>query len=98
MGGGGREHALAWKLAQSPLCDTLFCAPGNAGIAGEARVTTVPALDVTDHDEASCPILLESCKRQQPVLNPAFQYKSAPWTTVPMVNARNLLHNEMWLA
>lgn len=31
LGGGGREHALAWKLAQSPTCDTLFVAPGNAG-------------------------------------------------------------------
>lgn len=33
LGGGGREHALAWKIAQSPLCDRLVCAPGNAGIA-----------------------------------------------------------------
>ena len=33
IGSGGREHALAWKIAQSPLVDTLFCAPGNAGIA-----------------------------------------------------------------
>jgi len=33
LGGGGREHALAWKIAQSPLCERLFCAPGNAGIA-----------------------------------------------------------------
>ncbi len=33
VGGGGREHALAWKLAQSPLCDHLFVAPGNPGTA-----------------------------------------------------------------
>ncbi|MGM0584539.1 MAG: phosphoribosylamine--glycine ligase [Pseudomonadota bacterium] len=33
LGGGGREHALAWKIAQSPLCEQLTCAPGNAGIA-----------------------------------------------------------------
>jgi phosphoribosylamine--glycine ligase len=46
LGGGGREHALAWKLAQSPLCTGLFAAPGNPGIAEEA---TLVDLDVTDH-------------------------------------------------
>src|SRR5438105_482426 len=35
IGGGGREHALVWKLAQSPHIDQMWCAPGNAGIAGE---------------------------------------------------------------
>ncbi len=34
VGGGGREHALAWKLRQSPRVDAIFCAPGNAGTAG----------------------------------------------------------------
>jgi phosphoribosylamine---glycine ligase len=48
IGSGGREHALAWKLAQSPLCDTLYAAPGNPGIAEEA---TIVALDVSDHGE-----------------------------------------------
>ncbi|MEM9933784.1 MAG: phosphoribosylamine--glycine ligase, partial [Bacteroidota bacterium] len=33
IGGGGREHALAWKMAQSPLCDQLYIAPGNPGTA-----------------------------------------------------------------
>src|SRR3977135_316571 len=37
LGSGGREHALAWKIAASPLADRLFCAPGNAGIAQEAE-------------------------------------------------------------
>jgi phosphoribosylamine---glycine ligase len=46
LGAGGREHALAWKLAASPLCDRLYCAPGNAGIAREAEVV---ALDPADH-------------------------------------------------
>lgn|SRR4051812_9097524 len=46
IGSGGREHALAWKLAASPLLTKLWCAPGNAGIAQEAEC--VP-LDVADH-------------------------------------------------
>src|SRR5262245_22473262 len=46
LGSGGREHALAWKIAASPLTDSLWCAPGNAGIAREAQC--VP-LDITDH-------------------------------------------------
>ena len=46
IGSGGREHALAWKMAASPLTDKLYCAPGNAGIAKEAECV---ALDVTDH-------------------------------------------------
>ncbi|HWM46556.1 MAG TPA: phosphoribosylamine--glycine ligase [Xanthobacteraceae bacterium] len=46
LGSGGREHALAWKIAASPLVERLFCAPGNAGIAREADCV---ALDVTDH-------------------------------------------------
>ena len=46
LGGGGREHALAWKLAASPLTDRLVCAPGNAGIAREAECV---ALDLADH-------------------------------------------------
>jgi phosphoribosylamine--glycine ligase len=46
LGSGGREHALAWKLAQSPACTRLYAAPGNPGIAEEAECV---ALDVTDH-------------------------------------------------
>ena len=37
IGSGGREHALAWKMAASPLTDKLYCAPGNAGIAHRSR-------------------------------------------------------------
>jgi phosphoribosylamine--glycine ligase len=46
LGSGGREHALAWKMAASTLTDKLYCAPGNAGIAREAECV---ALDVADH-------------------------------------------------
>lgn len=47
IGGGGREHALAWALSASPLLGTLYCAPGNAGIADVAQCTP---LNVDDHD------------------------------------------------
>ena len=47
LGSGGREHALAWKIAASPLVTKLWCAPGNAGIAREAEC--VP-LDIADHE------------------------------------------------
>ena len=46
IGSGGREHALAWKLAQSPNCDTLFATPGNPGIAEEAELID---LNISDH-------------------------------------------------
>ena len=41
IGNGGREHALAWKAAQSPLADKVFVAPGNAGTALEHKVENV---------------------------------------------------------
>ena len=46
LGSGGREHALAWKLAQSPACGKLFAAPGNPGIAEYGECV---ALDAADH-------------------------------------------------
>jgi len=46
LGSGGREHALAWKLAQSPYCAKLFASPGNPGIAQDAQCV---ALDANDH-------------------------------------------------
>ena len=46
VGGGGREHAICWKLAQSPKVTELFCAPGNAGIAEVATCVPVKATDV----------------------------------------------------
>ncbi|WP_298669859.1 phosphoribosylamine--glycine ligase [uncultured Sphingomonas sp.] len=57
VGSGGREHALAWKLAQSPMLDTLFAAPGNPGIAQHA---TIPALNVADHRA-----VIDFCRRER---------------------------------
>jgi phosphoribosylamine--glycine ligase len=46
VGSGGREHALAWKLKQSPGCDRIFCAPGNAGTAELGDNVAIPASDL----------------------------------------------------
>jgi phosphoribosylamine--glycine ligase len=46
VGGGGREHALCWAIAASPLCDRLWCAPGNAGIAQQAECVPIAADDL----------------------------------------------------
>ncbi|HKK04475.1 MAG TPA: phosphoribosylamine--glycine ligase [Gammaproteobacteria bacterium] len=59
IGGGGREHALAWKAAQSPQVETVFVAPGNAGTAREPRVENV-AVGAED-----VPALVEFAQREQ---------------------------------
>ena len=46
VGGGGREHALAWKLAQSPRVREVFVAPGNGGTAADPRLTNLPITDI----------------------------------------------------
>jgi phosphoribosylamine--glycine ligase len=56
LGSGGREHALAWKLAQSPSCERLYAAPGNPGIAQHADLVDI---DVADH-----PALVGFCREQ----------------------------------
>ena len=48
LGSGGREHALVWKLRQSPRVSAVFCAPGNAGIA---QLATCVPIKITDHDK-----------------------------------------------
>lgn len=45
VGGGGREHALCWKISRSPLVEKTFCAPGNAGITRHAECVDIPAGD-----------------------------------------------------
>ncbi len=56
VGSGGREHALAWKLAQSPMVERVFVAPGNAGTGREAKLTN---LAKTDHQD-----LIEFCRTE----------------------------------
>ena len=56
VGSGGREHALAWKLAQSPMVETVFVAPGNAGTERETKLTN---LAKTDHQD-----LIEFCRAE----------------------------------
>ena len=46
VGGGGREHALVWKIAQSPQVDKVYCAPGNAGIAEQAECVDISDTDI----------------------------------------------------
>ena len=45
VGGGGREHAIVWKIAQSPKVDKIYCAPGNAGIAELAECVPIGAME-----------------------------------------------------
>src|SRR5467141_1686209 len=47
LGGGGREHALVWKLRESPRVEKIWCAPGNGGIAAEAECVAIDAADVS---------------------------------------------------
>lgn len=56
IGSGGREHALAWKLVQSPKVETVFVAPGNAGTAQEPKLQNLP---LKDHQE-----LIDFCRRE----------------------------------
>src|SRR2546430_15490458 len=57
VGEGGREHALTWAIAASPLVDALYCAPGNAGIAEEAEFVAIRATDIAG--------LVGFCRREQ---------------------------------
>ena len=60
VGGGGREHALCWKIARSPLVTRVYCAPGNAGIAATAEVDDITQFHTYtvrwDPDRVSCSI------------------------------------------
>ena len=57
VGAGGREHALTWAIAASPLVDALYCAPGNAGITEEAECVPIGATDIAG--------LVAFCRRER---------------------------------
>jgi phosphoribosylamine--glycine ligase len=46
VGGGGREHAMVWKISRSPYTETIYCAPGNAGISQLAQCVDIPVTDI----------------------------------------------------
>jgi phosphoribosylamine--glycine ligase len=68
IGSGGREHALVWKLAQSPRVTRLWCAPGNAGIAEETLADRASAVQCVDMAAENLPKLLDFAKEQKPDL------------------------------
>jgi phosphoribosylamine--glycine ligase len=79
LGSGGREHAFAWKIAQSPLCDTLFMAPGNAGTAG---VATNLSISYNDFDSIANAVIENNIELvivgpEEPLVNGVVDYFNA---------------------
>ncbi|MCL5288584.1 MAG: hypothetical protein M1453_11410, partial [Acidobacteria bacterium] len=68
IGGGGREHALVWKLRQSPLVEKLWCTPGNGGISHDAECIPLPPGGITD--VAGLAALAESLRPDLTVVGP----------------------------
>ncbi|MCE7062898.1 phosphoribosylamine--glycine ligase [Dyadobacter sp. CY343] len=79
LGSGGREHAFAWKISQSPLCDSLFVAPGNAGTAG---VATNLSISYNDFDAIADAVLAHKIELvivgpEEPLVNGIVDYFEA---------------------
>src|SRR5690242_17955217 len=68
IGSGGREHALAWKLARSPRLTRLWCAPGNAGIAEERLAGNGARVECITIGAEDLPRLLAFAREQRPDL------------------------------
>ena len=76
IGSGGREHALAWKLAQSPKAGKVYVAPGNGGTARDARLVNVPITDIqalADFAQANKVVLT--------VVGPEAHWPPVSWTS-----------------
>src|SRR5947209_12082989 len=68
IGGGGREHALVWKIAQSPKVTKIFCAPGNAGICAEPPSASGATVECVAWDGKDIDALLQIAHKIQPDL------------------------------
>jgi phosphoribosylamine--glycine ligase len=68
IGSGGREHALVWKLARSPRVTQLWCAPGNAGVAGERLIANSSTVECPDIAAENVPALLAFALEKKPDL------------------------------
>jgi phosphoribosylamine--glycine ligase len=89
LGSGGREHALAWKMVQSPLCEQLFVAPGNAGTAS---IATNLALSPTDFEAVKKTVLQEKINLvvvgpEDPLVKGIYDYfkANALLATIPVI-------------
>ncbi len=68
IGSGGREHALAWKLAQSPRVTRMWCSPGNAGIGLERLAANGREVECVNIGAEDLPALIGFAREQQPDL------------------------------
>ena len=84
VGGGGREHALAWKVAKSKQVDKVYVAPGNAGTAKERKVTNI---QIDAEDVNALKITLKSIERKY-LEN--FDINSRQFLLVPMMHSEDL--------
>ncbi|WP_418264439.1 phosphoribosylamine--glycine ligase [Flavobacterium faecale] len=94
LGSGGREHAFAWKMIQSPLCDTLFVAPGNAGTASIAENV---AISPTDFEAVKALVLDKNIKMvvvgpEDPLVKGVFDFfkNDAQLNQIPVIGPSQL--------
>jgi phosphoribosylamine--glycine ligase len=94
LGSGGREHAFAWKMVQSPLCDILFMAPGNAGTA---EIATNVAIAVTDFEAIKALVIEKNIGMvvvgpEDPLVNGIYDFflKDTQLSNIPVIGPSKL--------